>query len=117
MKRYGLHVARVAAVLWINPGAWAEDGKISGLQLAENPLMQVITREPPAPAPITDDFEVRPGYTLIESLDEFRAVIRKNGRKIRMKPGVYRAKKTDPPMEIGSKQGQDDRTRRKVKAL
>jgi hypothetical protein len=68
-----------------------------GLQLAENPSMQFITRTPPAPPVATDDFETRPGFTLIDSLDAFRTAIRKDNQKIRLKPGVYRADKTDPP--------------------
>ncbi|MHC4177023.1 MAG: hypothetical protein ACYSWU_05935 [Planctomycetota bacterium] len=83
-------------------GTWevacsAEEEKDLGLQLAENPPMRVISKTPPAPAPITDTFEIREGFTLIETLREFRAVIKQDNHKIRMKPGVYRAKKVDPP--------------------
>ena len=76
-----------------------------GLQLAENPPMEIIARTPPEPEPATDDFEVRPGYNVISSLDEFRAVIKKSGQKIRMKPGVYRAEKSDPPITFKAKNG------------
>jgi len=56
--------------------AWAETKKDLGLQLAENPPMQVIARTPPAPAPLEKDFEIRDGFTLIETLDKFRDVIK-----------------------------------------
>jgi len=78
--------------------ASAKEKKDIGLQLEGNPPMKVITRAPPAPAEITDEFEIRKGFTLIRSLDEFRAAIKKSGQKIRMKPGIYRARKVDPPM-------------------
>ncbi|VGO11782.1 hypothetical protein PDESU_00328 [Pontiella desulfatans] len=71
-----------------------------GFQFAENPLMEVVAHEPPEPDPVTDDFEVRPGYVVIDSLDQFRQAIKLSGKKIRLKPGVYRAEKTDPPMEF-----------------
>jgi hypothetical protein len=71
-----------------------------GLQLAENPPMELIFTPAPEPDPVTDDFEIRPGYVLIDSLDQFRVAIKKNGLKIRMKPGIYRAEKTDPPLEF-----------------
>lgn len=61
--------------------------------------MQAIFREPPVPPAATDDFEIREGFSLIDTLDEFRAAIKKDGQKIRMKPGVYRAKTTDPPID------------------
>jgi hypothetical protein len=62
--------------------------------------MVVNTRQPPPiPAP-TGDFETRPGYRLISSLDEFRTAIQQSGQKIRMKPGVYRATKADPPVTL-----------------
>jgi len=76
----------------------AQEKKDPGVQLAENPPMHVISRTPPVPAPITDTFEIRKGYTLIKTLDEFRAAIKKDNQKIRMKPGIYRAEKVDPPM-------------------
>jgi len=69
-----------------------------GIQLAQNPPMQTISRTPPDPDPITEKFEIRRGFTLIETLDDFRAAIKKDNQKIRMKPGVYRAEKVDPPM-------------------
>lgn len=77
-----------------------EEMPFSGFQYLENPPMEVIAHEPPEPAPVTEDFEVRPGYVVIDSLDLFRKAIKLNGKKIRMKPGIYRAEKTDPPMEF-----------------
>jgi hypothetical protein len=71
-----------------------------GAQLAENPPMRTISRTPPPPPPAADTFEVREGFTLITTLDEFRAAIKRDGQKIRMKPGVYRAEKVDPPMDF-----------------
>ncbi len=74
--------------------------KDTGLQLAENPPMQVVTRTPPAPPAVTGDFEVRDGFRVITTLKEFRAASKKDGQKIRMKPGVYRAETVDPPMTV-----------------
>ena len=60
--------------------------------------MQLIMREaPPLPEP-TEDFEVREGFTLIDSLDDFRAAIKRDNQKIRLKPGHYIAKKVDAPV-------------------
>jgi len=78
--------------------ASAQEKKDLGVQLAENPPMQVISKTPPLPAAIRDTFEIREGFTLIETLDEFRAAIKKDNRKIRMKPGIYRAEKIGPPL-------------------
>jgi len=58
-----------------------------GIQLADNPAMQFVARTPPASVSVSGDFEVRKGFTLIESLDEFRAAIKRDRQKIRMKPG------------------------------
>jgi len=71
-----------------------------GLQYAENPPMVVNTRVPPEPAKATEKFEVRKGFRVIESLDEFRKAIKMSGQKVRMKPGIYRAKKADEPTEF-----------------
>lgn len=70
-----------------------------GLQLAENPPMETISKTPPEPA-IPKTVDIRKGFTLIETLDEFRAAIKKDGQKIRLKPGIYRAQKLDPPIEF-----------------
>lgn len=42
------------------------------------------------------DPEVRPGYTVIDSVKQFRDVIHQSGQKIRMKPGVYRISTAEP---------------------
>lgn len=69
-----------------------------GLQLAENPPMQVVTRTPP-PLPLpTGEFEIRDGFRLVDTLDGFREAIRQDGQKIRMRPGIYRATTCDPPI-------------------
>lgn len=70
------------------------------LQYGENPQMEVLTREPPSLPLPTKNFDIRKGYTLISTLDEFREVIKKSNQKIRMKPGIYRAKKVDPPVDL-----------------
>ncbi len=77
-----------------------EEKPLSGFQFLENPPMEVIAQEPPEPEPVTEEFDVRPGYIVIDSLELFRKAIKLDGKKIRMKPGVYRAEKTDPPMEF-----------------
>ncbi|MGJ8655468.1 MAG: hypothetical protein ACSHX6_03380 [Akkermansiaceae bacterium] len=71
-----------------------------GLQLSENPPMEVITRTP-TPRPVaTEDFEIRNGYVLIDSLDALRVAMQKDNQKIRMKPGVYRATKIAPAIDL-----------------
>ena len=76
--------------------AGAQNVKDTGLQLSQNPPMQVVTTTPPPP--VTDvPIDLRDGFTLISTLDEFRAAITKDGQKIRMRPGVYRADSVDPP--------------------
>ncbi|MHC4559430.1 MAG: hypothetical protein ACYS80_19220 [Planctomycetota bacterium] len=60
----------------------AEEKKEHGVQFAENLPMQVFSKTPPIPAPITDTFKIRKGYTLIKMLDEFRAAIKKDNQKI-----------------------------------
>lgn len=84
----GIPVTRVAG----------ESGKNLSLQRVDNPPMQTIYRLPPEPAPDPDGFEVRPGFRVIASLDEFRKAIRQDNEKVRMKPGVYRAAKVAPPI-------------------
>ncbi|MFH5805845.1 hypothetical protein [Alienimonas sp. DA493] len=82
------------------PAAGPErETKNLGLQRAGNPPMQVRTTEPPAPPAATETFEVRDGFTVVETLEEFRAALRKDGQKVRMKPGVYRAEGVDPPID------------------
>lgn len=70
------------------------------LQFADNPAMEIRARIPPEPPEPSMQYEVRPGFTVVESLDEFREVIKQDNQKIRMKPGIYRAKKTDPPTTL-----------------
>lgn len=74
--------------------------KDEGLQLKENPAMEIITRTPPPRPTPSEDFEIRKGYLLIDSLDQFREAMQKNNQKIRLKPGVYRAKKTAPTTQL-----------------
>jgi hypothetical protein len=91
----------LALLLTCGPGprtVTAQEKKGLGVQFAGNPPMQVISKTPPAPAVIKETFEIREGFTLVKTLDEFRAAIKKDKQKIRMKPGVYRAEKVDPPM-------------------
>ncbi|MHC4284414.1 MAG: hypothetical protein ACYSWZ_15790 [Planctomycetota bacterium] len=78
--------------------ATAQEKKDLGVQLAENPPMQVISKTPPAATAIKETFDVRDGFVLIKTLDEFRVAIKKDNKKVRMKPGIYRAEKVDPPM-------------------
>ncbi|MHC5054779.1 MAG: hypothetical protein ACYTKD_08680 [Planctomycetota bacterium] len=95
MRRRGVLAAFVLTWGLGSTAAPAEERDL-GLQLAGNPPMRTIFTAPP---PVTEEFEVREGFTLVSTLDEFRAAIKRNGQKVRMKPGVYRARKIDPPME------------------
>mgnify|MGYP006272788675 CR=1 FL=1 len=91
------------STLWlffVSTGFVYAQEKDLGLQYAENPPMEIIARTPPEPEPATGAFEIREGFRLIESLDEFRQVIKKDNQQIRMKPGVYRAESVDPPMNF-----------------
>lgn len=86
-----------------------------GLQHAQNPPMVVNARQPPPPPEPTEDFEIRDGYRLITTLDEFREVTKQSHGRIRMKPGIYRATKVDPPvtLPLGSPNpsgGRDDKS-------
>ncbi|MGJ8723171.1 MAG: hypothetical protein ACSHYB_01330 [Roseibacillus sp.] len=67
--------------------------------------MEVLAREAPPYPEIPEKFEIRSGYRLIDSLDEFRLAIQRNNQRIRMKPGIYRAKKTDPAIELPLRKG------------
>ena len=88
----------------------AAEGKVkdTGLQLAENPAMQFVARTPPEPVSVSEDFEIRKGFTLIGTLDEFRAAIKRDNQKVRLKPGIYRAVKLDPPMSVPMLHSQPD---------
>lgn len=77
--------------------AIAQEAKDLGMQLPENPPMRTISRTPPPPI-AAETFEVRKGFSVLDTLDEFRAAIKKNGQTIRMKPGIYRADTVDPPI-------------------
>lgn len=68
------------------------------LQHPENPPMQVVAEPTPALPETDGEFEVREGFQLIASLQEFREAIKQDNQKIRLKPGVYRAESVDPPV-------------------
>lgn len=76
-----------------------ERSKNLGLQYPENPPMELITKTPPEPMVNPEDFEIRDGFTLVESLEDFRVVIKQDNQKIRMKPDIYRAETCDPPSD------------------
>ncbi|MBK1829880.1 hypothetical protein JIN77_04030 [Verrucomicrobiaceae bacterium R5-34] len=77
----------------------------SALQYAENPPMEVITRMPPPLPKATEKFDIRPGYKLITTMNEFRDAIRQSNQKIRLKPGIYRAKTMDAPLDLPFREG------------
>lgn len=77
----------------------AQETELQNLQLKSNPPMRAIFREPPLPPSSTVDFETREGFTLLRTLEQFIDAIKKDDQKIRMKPGVYRATSTDPPID------------------
>jgi hypothetical protein len=94
----------VFASLWIlllnTPlRVFAQGAENFGLQLSENPPMETVSSEPPAPPASVATFEVREGYSLIRTLEEFRAAMKRDGQKVRLKPGVYRAETTDPHVD------------------
>jgi len=112
MNRWSLLLAALLTCLSALRTASAEKEADLGLQRAGNPPMRTISKRPPEPPPVTDPFEVREGFVLVKTLDEFRAACRKSGQKVRMKPGVYRASKTAPPMTVPlrhAKPGRDGR--------
>ncbi|MDP4624051.1 MAG: hypothetical protein NWT08_02820 [Akkermansiaceae bacterium] len=75
-----------------------------GLQMAENPPMIIQTSNPPpAPEP-TEEFEIREGYRLVTTLDDFRKAIKMDNQRVRMKPGIYRADSFDPQIELPIKE-------------
>ena len=47
-----------------------------GLQYLENPAMVVQTRTPPPLPKPTEKFDIKPGFRLITTIDEFRAAIK-----------------------------------------
>ncbi|MFC7337591.1 hypothetical protein ACFQY0_10415 [Haloferula chungangensis] len=89
-----------ALVSLLSPLLAQDDVFDPGLQHTENPPMVVNARMPPPPPEPTEDFEIRSGYRLITTLDEFREVTKKSNQKIRMKPGIYRAESADPPVSL-----------------
>ncbi|MCO6042551.1 hypothetical protein NG895_01395 [Aeoliella sp. ICT_H6.2] len=91
-----------AAFCTLVSSTFAQNSINVGLQRAKNPPMQTVSREPPVLPDPQEPFEVRDDFTLIESLDEFRAAIKASGQKVRLKPGIYRAESVDPP--VGSDQ-------------
>jgi len=96
--RMTLSFAVLCAAVGLSAGA--DEGKDTGLQLSENPPMQTTFKAPPAPPSLGDNFEIREGFTLISTLDEFREAIKRDGQRIRMRPGVYRAREVDPPISF-----------------
>ena len=98
-KKHVLVAVLLVSISCVVEASGADNKKATGLQLAENPPMEVITRTPPARPGDDWKFEMHRGFSIITSLDELRAAIKKDGQKIRMAPGVYRAKKTDPPVD------------------
>ncbi|MDG2223207.1 MAG: DUF1080 domain-containing protein [Rubripirellula sp.] len=66
--------------------------------------MKFITRRPPAPNPdglgAQLGTETRAGFRLVQTLDELQLAMNKDNQKIRMKPGVYRAKQAQPKTTI-----------------
>ena len=103
------HSSLIALALIIWPlTSYGQDTAIkplSALQYTENPPMVVITRIPP-PLPVpSEDFEIRKGYRLITTMNEFRDAIRLSNQKIRMKPGIYRAKTMDAPLTLPFRKG------------
>ena len=116
MKPFNLRVIAMLALITstiIVPIGSAEalGVKDTGLQLSDNPPMQVVTTNPPPP--VTDiPIGLRVGFTLISTLDDFRAAIKRDGQRIRLKPGIYRADSVDPPSvspEVHTAPGPDGR--------
>ncbi|NNJ27567.1 right-handed parallel beta-helix repeat-containing protein [Alienimonas chondri] len=85
------------------------------IQLADNPPMQVRAWLPPEP-PVGDanEFEIREGFRLVDSLDELRAALREDGGRIRLKPGVYRPETPERRAEFERvrRDGRRDSTRK-----
>ncbi len=116
-----LAVQALVVVAWIAcPAGHAQDTKDLGIQLAGNPPMQIIRREPPPLPEPTEDFEVREGFQVITTLDAFRQVTKKDNQKIRMKPGVYRAMGVDPPVTfraLRAEEGKEATTQEQIFAV
>jgi hypothetical protein len=82
------------ALAGAQPVGLRTDEKDLSMQREENPPMVVLTRTPPEPEVNPEDFEVRDGFTLVDSLDAFRRALHRDDQKIRLKPGVYTAEST-----------------------
>lgn len=101
----GLGIFSCCGVLVALMPAVAQDDVFDpGLQHVENPPMVVNARQPPPIPEATRDFDIKRGYRLIKTLDEFREAIKKDNQRIRMKPGVYRATKADPAVTLPLRQ-------------
>ena len=93
--------AILASLLTSISGLIAQDDAFDpGLQEIKNPPMVVNTRQPPPLPEATEKFEIRQGYKLITTIEEFREAIKKDNQKIRMKPGIYRPKDADTPVTL-----------------
>lgn len=92
-----LLLTRMAGFLFLF--AAVADSKDTGIQLADNPPMQLIMRSPPEPTKPGDEFEIREGFRLLSTLEAFRTATKLDGQKIRLKPGTYRVQTPDTPQE------------------
>jgi len=63
--------------------AFGQEAKDLGIQLPENPPMRTISRTPTPPI-TAKAFKVSKGFYVLDTLDEFRAAIKKNGQKTRI---------------------------------
>lgn len=79
--------------------ATAQRKKYTGIQHELNPPMRVLGTPAPSIKIPEGKFHVREGFEVIDSLDDFRAAIKKDGQKIRLKPGVYIASTKEEPIE------------------
>ena len=98
MHRATLILATLMIGVAASAGHAQQPTKDLRFQREANPPMKFIHRAAPEPEVNPEDFETRSGFKLIDSLEEFRAAIKKDGQRIRMKPGVYRAEQVDPPI-------------------
>lgn len=113
LKKTGGTLVLAVITLSLSPVSAQDPAFDPGLQHLENPPMVINARVPPPLPDPTDKFETRPGFRLIDTLDEFRESIKKSNQKIRMKPGIYRATKADPPMTLPPKRSGSGSEKRK----
>ena len=99
MGNFPTSYCALAALFLIAIPASAERKKYLGIQHEENPPMKVIGAAPPDPKPAPENFPTRPGFKIIQSLEEFRKVMKADGQKIRLAPGIYTAKTIDKPVD------------------